>query len=95
MFTAYTVFCGGTMQTQALTTTETPKAASLPIEQRYGITAPMAAQFIGISRTRIYELLASGELEGKVIHGRRVVLVESVMRMLGTAPSTRREIEPA
>jgi hypothetical protein len=64
--------------------------AQIPIEKRYGITVPTAAQFIGISRTRVYELLAGGELEGKVIHGRRVVLVESLMRMLGKAPSAKR-----
>lgn len=81
------------MQPQTVAPTDlapAQKPSQLPIEQRYGITAPLAAQFIGISRTRVYELLASGEIEGKVIHGRRVVLVESVMRMLGKAPSAKR-----
>ena len=66
-------------------------AASLPVSERYGVTVPIAAQFIGISRSRIYELLAAGELDGKIIHGRRIVLVDSLLRMLGEAPNTKRE----
>ena len=63
----------------------------LPIAERFGVTVQMAAEFSGISRSRIYELLQSGELEGRVIHGRRVVIVESLLRMCNRAPSTRRE----
>jgi hypothetical protein len=61
----------------------------LPIRERHAVTVPLAVQFIGISRTRIYELLAAGELEGKVIHGRRLVLVESLLRMIGEAPPAK------
>ena len=61
----------------------------LPIRERYAVTVPLAVQFIGISRTRIYELLAAGELDGKVIHGRRLVLVESLLRMIGEAPPAK------
>jgi predicted DNA-binding transcriptional regulator AlpA len=64
---------------------------SLPIEDRYGVTVPVAATFIGISRSRIYELLTAGELDGKIIHGRRIVLVKSMLRMCGEAPTTKRE----
>lgn len=63
---------------------------TLPITERYGVTVPVAATYVGISRSRVYELLAHGELEGKVIHGRRIVLVESLMRMVGQAPTARR-----
>ena len=62
----------------------------LPITERYGVTVPIAAAYSGISRSRIYELLAAGELEGKIIHGRRIVVVQSLMRMCGQAPSARR-----
>jgi hypothetical protein len=62
----------------------------LPITERYGVTVQMAAEFSGISRSRIYELLVAGELEGKIIHGRRIVVVQSLMRMCGQAPSARR-----
>jgi hypothetical protein len=63
----------------------------LPIAERYGVTVQIAAQFSGISRSRIYELLAAGELKGKIIHGRRIVVVQSLLRMCGEAPSTKRE----
>jgi hypothetical protein len=63
----------------------------LPITARYGVNVSIASEFVGISKSRIYELLQSGELEGRVIHGRRIVLVESLLRMLGKSPSTKRE----
>jgi hypothetical protein len=61
----------------------------LPITERYGVTVQIAAEFSGISRSRIYELLAAGELEGKIIHGRRVVVVQSLLGMCGEAPSAK------
>jgi hypothetical protein len=64
----------------------------LPIAERYGVTVQMAAEFSGISRSRIYELLSAGELEGKIIHGRRIVVVRSLLRMCGAAPSAKRRI---
>jgi GTP cyclohydrolase FolE2 len=67
----------------------------LPFAERFGVTVAIAAEFVGISKSRIYELLQSGELEGKVIHGRRIVVVKSLLRMLGQAPSTKREKETA
>lgn len=68
----------------------TGRKTGLPLPERYGVTVGTAAEFVGISRSRIYELLAAGELEGKIIHGRRIVVVESLMRMVGSAPSTKR-----
>jgi hypothetical protein len=65
---------------------------SLPISERFGITVPVAAAYIGISRSRIYELLAHGELEGKIVHGRRIVLVDNLMRMLGESPPAKRGV---
>ena len=68
-----------------------PPSKQLPIVERYGVTVQTAAQFSGISRSRIYELLADGALEGKNIHGRRIVVVKSLLRMCGEAPSAKRE----
>jgi hypothetical protein len=61
----------------------------LSIAERFGVTVAIAAAYSGISRSRIYELLAAGELEGKIIHGRRIVLVQSLLRLCGEAPSAK------
>ena len=65
--------------------------SGLPIAERFGVTVGVAAEYSGISRSRIYELLAAGNIEGKIIHGRRIVLVESLLRMCGEAPAARKE----
>ena len=62
----------------------------LSLKERFGVTVATAAEYVGISKSRIYELLQSGELEGKVIHGRRIVVVKSLLRMLGQAPSAKK-----
>lgn len=64
----------------------------LPLEERFGVTVAVAATYVGIGKSRIYGLLQSGELEGKVIHGRRIVVVKSLLRMCGDAPSAKRKI---
>jgi hypothetical protein len=64
--------------------------AGLPIRERVAVTANVAAQFTGISRTRIYELLADGVIEGRIVRGRRLALVESLLRLIGDSPSTTR-----
>ena len=63
------------------------RGGSLPVRERYAVTVPVAATYVGISRSRIYELLKAGNLEGRIIHGRRVVLVSSLLRMAHAAPS--------
>lgn len=62
----------------------------IPIRERAAVSANVAAQFTGISRTRIYELMADGSIEGRIIRGKRVVLVPSLLRLVGEAPSTKR-----
>jgi hypothetical protein len=61
----------------------------LALEERFGVTVGIAAAYSGISRSRIYELLADGTLEGKILHGRRIVVVQSLIRMCGDAPSAK------
>ena len=63
----------------------------LSLKERFGVTVAIAAEYVGISKSRIYELLQSGELEGKVIRGRRIVVVQDLLRLLGEAPSAKRE----
>ena len=67
----------------------------LPLEERFGVTVALAANYVGICKSRIYELLQSGELEGKIIHGRRIVVVKSLLRMCHKAPSAKREKKTA
>ena len=43
----------------------------LSLEERFGVTVAIAAEYVGISKSRIYELLADGSLAGRVIRGRR------------------------
>ena len=66
----------------------------LPLEERFGVTVKVAAEYVGISKSRIYELLQSGELAGRIIRGRRIVEVQGaqgLLRMCGSAPSAKRE----
>jgi len=44
----------------------------LPLEERFGVTVAIAAEFSGISKSSIYELLASGNLAGRIIAGRMI-----------------------
>ena len=74
---------------------ESPGRKVLPLEERFGVTVAIAAEYVGISKSRIYELLQSGELAGRIIRGRRIVEVQSLLRMCGGAPSARREKETA
>ena len=32
----------------------------LPLEERFGVTVAIAAEYVGISKSRIYEMLADG-----------------------------------
>lgn len=60
----------------------------LPIRERQCVTVVIAAQFVGISRSSMYELVKSGDVESRLIHGRRVVLVSSLLRLVekGSVP---------
>jgi hypothetical protein len=66
----------------------------LPLEQRFGVTVATAAEFSGISKSSIYELLASGDLAGRIIAGRTIVEVQGpqgLLHLCCRAPSARRE----
>jgi excisionase family DNA binding protein len=64
----------------------------LPLEERFGVTVNVAAEWVGISKSTVYELLQNGELEGKIIGGRRIVLVPSLLRLCGQARSAKRDL---
>jgi hypothetical protein len=71
------------------------KISDIPLEQRFGVTVQFAAQYAGISRSSIYELLAAGELAGRIIAGRKIVEVESLLRLCGEAPRAKRRMKMA
>lgn len=55
----------------------------IPLHCRITVTVQQAAAFTGVSRSRLYELIADGTLEGVNIRGRRLVKVRSLLRLLG------------
>ena len=66
----------------------------LPLEERFGVTVSVAADYSGISKSRIYELLADGSLAGRIIRGRRIVEIQGergLLRMCGEAPSAEKK----
>ena len=74
------------------------KIGDIPLEGRFGVTVQFAAQYAGVSKSSIYELLAVGDLAGRIIAGRRIVEVQGprgLLRLCGKAPSTKRKKETA
>jgi hypothetical protein len=70
----------------------------LPIAQRFGVIVSVAADYIGFSKSSVYELLASGDLAGRIIAGRMIVEVQGprgLLHLCGQAPSAKREKETA
>ena len=66
----------------------------LPLAERFGCTVQTAAEYSGISKSSIYELLASGDLAGRIIAGRTIIEVQGpqgLLHLCGHAPSTKRE----
>jgi len=70
----------------------------LPFAERFGVTVAIAAQYSGISKSRISELLADGSLAGRIIRGRRIVEIQGergLLRMCSGAPSAARPEQSA
>jgi hypothetical protein len=66
----------------------------IPLDQRFGCTVKFAAQYAGISKSSVYEMLASGDLAGREIAGRKIVEVQGprgLLQLCGKAPSAKRE----
>ena len=66
----------------------------LSIAERFGVTVQLAAQYTGLSKSTIYALLASGDLAGREIAGRKIVEVQGprgLLQLCGGAPSAKRE----
>ena len=70
----------------------------LPVAERFGVTVQFATQYAGISKSSIYAMLASGDLAGREIAGRKIVEVQGprgLLHLCGQAPSAKREKETA
>jgi hypothetical protein len=73
------------------------KIRDIPLDQRFGVTVQFAAQYAGISKSSIYELLASGDLAGRIIAGRMIVEMQGpqgLLQLCGQAPSAKKTARP-
>jgi hypothetical protein len=70
----------------------------LSVEERFGVNVQFAAQYAGVSKSSIYELLTLGDLAGRIIAGRMIVEVQGprgLLQLCGQAPSAKREKKAA
>jgi excisionase family DNA binding protein len=66
---------------------------TIPIRERLSVTVQTASEFSGISKSRLYEMLKDGALEGCTVRGRRLIKVRSLIRMVDgdkSAPESNR-----
>lgn len=55
----------------------------LPVAQRATVSVRTACDYSGLSRSTIYELIASKELDSTLVQGRRLIRVPSLLRLVG------------
>jgi excisionase family DNA binding protein len=55
----------------------------LPVAQRGTVSVRTACDYSGLSRSTIYELIASKELDSTLVQGRRLIRVPSLLRLVG------------
>jgi excisionase family DNA binding protein len=65
------------------------KAIEIPFWQRPSCTIREACQATGLSRTTLYERIATGELKTKPLGRRRLVNVRSLLKLVGAGPEVR------
>jgi len=58
---------------------------AVPFAQRVSCTIPAALEATGLGRTKLYEEIAAGRVETVRVGRRRLVLVNSLLRLLGSA----------
>ena len=59
-------------------------ATNIPFRERISCTITEACAASGIGRTKLYEAMGDGRLETVKVDNRRLVLVASLLRMLGS-----------
>lgn len=55
---------------------------SIPIGERISCSVKDACQFTGIGKTTMFELMSDGTVKNKLVRGRRLVLVESLVDLV-------------
>jgi predicted DNA-binding transcriptional regulator AlpA len=58
----------------------------IPFAQRISCTIPEACQASGLGRTKIYAAISDGRLKSVKVDKRRLVIVASLVRLLGSTP---------
>lgn len=59
-----------------------PRGSVVPFHDRITCTVPEACQAIGLGRSKLYELIAEGQLRTTTIGRRRLVLVNSLLTLV-------------
>jgi excisionase family DNA binding protein len=62
-------------------------AKAVPFAERLSCTIGEACEATGLGRTKVYELIGSGQLVTKTIGRRRLVMVRSLIALLSTMTS--------
>ncbi len=66
-------------------TSDRPRnSAQIPFDERLTCSVAEACSAIGLSRSKVYELIGGGAVETVMIGRRRLVRVPSLKRLLGT-----------
>ena len=60
--------------------------AAIPFEERLTCSVAEACTAVGLSRSKIYELIGGGAVETVMIGRRRLVRVHSLKRLLSPSP---------
>lgn len=58
---------------------------SVPLSERAALTVRDAGSYLGLSRSKLYELIGEGKLASRKIGARRLVLRESLDKLLADA----------
>jgi excisionase family DNA binding protein len=67
-------------------TSRSATRAAIPFEERLTCSVAEACTAVGLSRSKIYELIGGGAVETVMIGRRRLVRVPSLKRLLSPSP---------
>lgn len=68
---------------------KTKKPVDLPPGAKLAYTIDEAGPAIGVGRTTVFAMIREGEVEAKIVRGRRVITRDELQRILDEAPSAR------